>query len=218
MEDEGKNLQEESSDSSAPRTKVGFPQSKPQKKFNFKRLIVILVILAVLAGGAWFIFGRGQEGGLSLEPSPTPFSTTSTPTPTSEEIDREDIRIQVLNGSGISGQAGDLQSELEELGYSGIEVGNASEQDNETTTVTFSSSVSSGVRDEILEALEDFFEDVDSETGSTGEFDIQIITGYPAGHTPTTAPTSAPTTTATPTPTGQATGTVTPTSTPTPTP
>lgn len=63
----------------------------------------------------------------SPEPSPTP-----TPTP---ELNKEELRIKVLNGSGISGKASDVKDALNEAGYQEILTGNADAFDYEQTVV-----------------------------------------------------------------------------------
>jgi hypothetical protein len=225
MEDSDQKTQSTTSENNTEnpgRTRVGFPQPKKEKNKGKGTLIfIILAILALVLVGFWLVFGKGkgveemEEGMLT----PSVFEEDSfspSPIPTQVEFDRDEISIQILNGSGISGAAGDLSDKMEDLGYSDIEVGNASNQDYETTNVTFSSSLPDEVVDEITEMLEDMYEDVDSETGSTDEYDIEIITGYPKDYSPT--PTEKPSATNTPTPTSSVTATVTPTSSPTPTP
>ncbi len=56
-------------------------------------------------------------------PTPTP---TLTPTPTII-IKKEEIKIKVLNGSGVAGKAGEVKKILEKAGYSQILTGNAEE-------------------------------------------------------------------------------------------
>ena len=200
----------------SPRTRVGFPQQQEPRKFPTKIIIIIFIFLLLAAGG-WFIFGRQQNDSiLDEQPSPTPFEVEEfTPTPTPEEVDREGIEIQVLNGTGIAGGAGSLKTKLEGLGYSQIEVGNASTQDFTATEVIFNESVPEATRDEIQELLEDAYQDVNVEEDSLDKYDMRITTGLPKGQTAT--PTKAKTT-ATPTPkvtvkpTG---GTATPTGSPT---
>ncbi|MBI3290220.1 LytR C-terminal domain-containing protein [Candidatus Microgenomates bacterium] len=100
-----------------------FDFSPPRKETGGKKLlwiILILVFLAVGIGGGMFIFKSGMVGGLQATPSPSP-TVESTPTP-KPELDRSELNIQVLNGSGIAGVAKTAQEFLEGLGY---EVGNA---------------------------------------------------------------------------------------------
>ena len=59
----------------------------------------------------------------SAAPPPTTTSTTTTTTTTIPSVD--DLRVQVLNGSGISGAAGRLTARLEEAGWDVLPAGNA---------------------------------------------------------------------------------------------
>ena len=169
---------------------------KEDKKGGGKFIFIILAILALVAVGVWLIFGRAWGEDTEIVVAPTVSEEIPSPTEVPVEIERDEIKIQILNGSGISGAAGDLREEMEDLGYSDIVVGNASNQDYETTEVTFSEELSQGVRDEIIAKLEDVYQSVDTGTGSTGDYDIVIITGLPKGFTP--SPTDVP---PTPTPT-----------------
>ncbi|MCA9372281.1 LytR C-terminal domain-containing protein [Candidatus Woesebacteria bacterium] len=71
--------------------------------------------------------------------TPTPEPPTATPKPPSPtptpSITREEIRIKVLNGSGIAGRAAEVKSFLKEKGYVEILTGNADNFDFETTVV-----------------------------------------------------------------------------------
>ncbi len=59
---------------------------------------------------------------------------TKSPTPT-EKINRELIKIKILNGSGIKGKAGKVSDILKELGYQEIVTGNADNFDYLTTEI-----------------------------------------------------------------------------------
>ena len=134
------------------------------------------------------------------------------------DYDRRQGQRQTRRLPGIPGAAGDLRDELETLGYSEIDAGNASSSDYEVTEVTYDSDVPQGVRDEITDLLEDEYETVSVNSASLSSVDVEITTGYPKGHEPTA--TEAPASTATPTTevTGTTTPTTSPTESPTPTP
>lgn len=223
MEDD-KNEQTQIKDSGEVVTRSG---KKGGKKRTIFRLFILIVVIALLAGGAWYVLSSPEQNGESLIPGsglnrpqneventiPTP---TATPAPV--DVDRSEIRIELLNGTGIPGEAGLVQSELEELGYENIDVGNADDQDNEGTIVTFSSELPQSFMEEFIEDLEDIYTEVESNTTSTLEdYDIRIVAGLRRGYTP--APTRAPEPTSTPSDeSAESTPTETPTASPTPTP
>ncbi len=212
MEDEQTKLQEESSQTSGGdlgRTRVGFPQINKEKKGKGKLIFMFLAILALGLVGAWLIFGGDKEEEITEETTPVISEELPSPTPTEYQIDRDGVEIQILNGTGISGAAGELVEEIESLGYSEVSVGNASNQDYTDAKVTFSSEIEEAVKDEIVSKLESIFQEVDVETGDTEEYDLIIITGYIKGYSPT--PTVKVTPTSAPTVTPSVTETVTPT-------
>lgn len=192
----------------APQASAGHMQAEQsrRKKKSGKPVLIVLVILLVLGllgGGVWYLLREPEiEVDTSTSNSlstPAVARSTSTPTltPTPVEIDREEISIEVLNGTGIAGEASFLQTELEDLGYEQIEVGNASSQDNETTIVVFSSETPEGVEDEVTAKLKELYDKVDTDTSSSQTVNISITTGLRSGQTlPTNTPKSA-----TPTPT-----------------
>ena len=190
--------------------KPPFPSRRRKKlKINKQSLIIIAGVLIIVGLACWLIF-RGGESEDTQEPSPTPGleEITSTPTPISAPIERDKISIEVLNGTGIAQEAAYVQGKLAELGYSDIETGNTESKDYVETEVTFSSGLAQEVRDEITQQLESIYQQVDTKTSSSLDTDVQVITGYRKGHTPTP--------TQTPTPTGEVTPTSTPSATPTP--
>lgn len=102
-------------------------------------------------------------------------STTSSQT---QEIPKDQIKIQILNGTGVAGQASQVQNLLQDINYTQIEIGNAQNQDFEKTVVRVSSSISNNQKEEIKTELEKLFESVEFETNVEGEsFDIIITTG-----------------------------------------
>jgi LCP family protein required for cell wall assembly len=66
-------------------------------------------------------------------------------------VDRGPIRVQVLNGNGVAGAAGEMSDRLAEAGYEIAGVGNADERDYSITTVLVPEGSSAG--DEIIGQL-----------------------------------------------------------------
>jgi len=197
------------------RTKVSFPGNRRKRKIN-KNLIVVAVAVILLSVLGYFILEDGELVLSPEEPTPTLVEERVTPTstPTPKLINKDEIKIEVLNGTGIGGQAAFLQDKLEGLDYGNIEVGNANTQDNSETEVVFERSVADEVKEEIIEILEELYKEVDVSTSSLDGFDIQIIAGLKKGQS---FPTEAPVVTSTPAETTTATVTPSPTTNETPT-
>lgn len=186
------------------------PPLKKQRKGT--RLIPIVLVIVIILGGGLFFLSRRRAG--QPEESPTPTAevlSTPAPTETPEPVDRAEVDIEVLNGTGIAGEAAFLQGKLRDLGYENIDVGNADDQDNETTRVTFSSDLSDVVVEEIKSELEDIYKDVSASTSRSLSLNVQVITGLRKGQTPKPSPTETPTPSPTESPTPS------PTSSPSPT-
>src|SRR3546814_13026593 len=79
---------------------------------------------------------------------------------------KESISIEVLNGTGIGGEAGYLETQLKSLGYTDIKTGNASGATVSVTTITFNTSVSETVVSEITKKLEDIYQKVETKKSS----------------------------------------------------
>lgn len=195
-------------------TPVATPPQPIKKKSKGKKPLV-LTFVVILGGLGLYLIFKGVTG-KTAEPSPTPdFTLTvpSTPEPaeTPEPVDKEEVTIEVLNGTGIAKEASFLQGKLADLGYKDIEAGNASSQDNTVTKATFSSSLPQEVIDEITEMLEETYDEVDVTTSrSLTDFDIEIITGLRKGQSPKPDATESPTSSPTATPTESPTATPTP--------
>lgn len=104
--------------------------------------ILAVVILVAIGGGVYF-FTRNREGSepeVTIAPTaailPT-FPPTGTPeaSPT-PKLDRADLQIRILNGSGEPGGAGQVQEYLEGLGYEVVSVGNADNFNYDQTQVS----------------------------------------------------------------------------------
>lgn len=177
----------------------GSSSSKSSKGFPKWIIAIIGVVLILLVGGFFIVRSLGEseesEGptptpaGLSAFPTP---NTTPTPeaTPASGEVDKAEIKIEVLNGTGTAGEASFLQTKLKDLGYEEVQAANASSQDETETTATFSRDLPEEIVEEITEELEKIYTKVTANRGTvSGDFDIQILTGPRTGvATPTSSP------------------------------
>ena len=103
-------------------------------------------------------------------PSP---SETPTPVPT---VQKELIAIQVLNGSGIPGQADLIKARLEDGGFVEVTTGNAPTQTSEKTSIVFKPSTPRSYRQEITTALQLLGFDLSIREAEDIEFDVLITT------------------------------------------
>lgn len=190
---------------------VSFPTiGQPKKSGGAKTLLMIGILILVGILG-FVIFKSASKKSETALTEPTPFEnltqpiegeiTSATPTATPKPADKSGIKIQIQNGTGITGEAAYLQTQLKGLGYTNISVGNASAQNLTTTEVTFSGKLSSDIVNELTTKLNSIYQKVTTTTSSTSTFDAVIVTGLRKGATPKASATSSATPTPTPTPT-----------------
>lgn len=185
------------------------PGAEDEKKAKNKKVIAIVLIIAaivLIGGGAYFLLSSPSEDS-QASPTPRPIATpVETPMATENpaDVEKESVKIDILNGTGIEGEATFLKDELNALGYTNVEAGNASKEDYTATVITYASSVDEAVKAEITALCEKEYTSVKEVSGSPGAFDIEIITGLRRGMTPkpeattTPKPTSTPKATSTP--------------------
>ncbi|OGH12229.1 MAG: hypothetical protein A2776_01770 [Candidatus Levybacteria bacterium RIFCSPHIGHO2_01_FULL_40_10] len=129
---------------------------------KFLPLIIIIIVIAVLLFGV-FNFLSGSKETESITPTPTiqeifptdiPLPTdepSGTPSPTEKPsptakptsnpvdktsgLDRSQLSIHILNGSGVSGAAKKASDLLEGLGYNVVQIGNAEKTDYAQTEI-----------------------------------------------------------------------------------
>lgn len=210
---------------------VSFPSVNEPPKSSGPKMLLIFGIL-ILVGILGFVIFKSANTTSEEVPEPTPFDNfappieqepTPFPTPTASSSatpkasDKSAVKIQVQNGTGISGEAAYLETQLKNLGYTNIAVGNASSQNATATDVTFSKSLAQTVVDELTTKLKALYTTVNVKTTTSGTFDVVIITGLRKGATakPASSPlpisaTGTPRATSSPTPSGSASPTATP--------
>ena len=191
-------------------------QSSPKQKSSGSKWLIIFILLLVLGGAGIFFFSKSASDPIA---TPTPSfgvvpidepETTPAPTKSPEPANKEDVSIEIQNGTGITGEAKFLSDKLKALGYTDITAGNASSTDNTVTTVTFLKTLSQSVQDEIKKELENIYKEVVVKTSTTQKSDVVIITGLRGSQTSKPASTSAPKASSSATPKATSTPTSTP--------
>lgn len=196
---------------------VSFPTVGQPKESGGPKTLLVLGVLILVGVLGYVVFKNASN---KAEPEPTALGTvapleTAEPTVTSspKPADKSKVKIQVQNGTGITGEAAYLQTQLKNLGYTSVTVGNASSQDETVTTATFVKSLSADIVDGITKKLKEIYKEVEVKTTSTATNDAVIVTGLRKGVTAKPSATATPKVTVSPTATGTA--SASPTATPT---
>ena len=167
---------------SEPETKDETSKKSKPAQISLKQVLMIAVptaiVVATLTGG--ILYYLNNSGSIDISPSPTvePSASpveTAVPEPLFE---RSEITVQVLNGSGIAGYAGDAKDLLEDLGYVDVDAGNADTYDF-TETVVSVKEESQDYLDMVVEDLSEVYV-VSEETvtlDETSDFDVVITVG-----------------------------------------
>lgn len=165
-------------------------ESEPSSfsSYFLNKTVMIAAVIILILGGSAYAYSQGTFSSLLAstatpkeEVTPT-VQPTTTPTPAPTEEDKTKLSVQILNGTGTTGQAGKVKARLEKLDYSDIKTANGDTKENTITTVTFSVKVSREYQEEVTKDLEKMFEEVESEKSKeeSPEFDIIILTGIEA--------------------------------------
>ena len=125
------------------------------EKKSYGWLLIVGAILAViiLLGGLLFYYKGIQNSNIAPTPTPSPPPViTGEPAPTASpeaKLDRMEYGIEVLNGSGKSGQAAAMQKILEEAGFKVDSVGNADDSSYTDSEI----SAKEGIKKDFLNEL-----------------------------------------------------------------
>lgn len=191
---------------------VSFPTVGDKPKSGGAKTLLIVGILILVAILGFVIYKSATKSSGTASTEPTPFDNLSagdsgvnvatpapTPSGTPVAIDKTKIQIQVQNGTGITGEAAYLQTQLKNIGYTNVKVGNASSTDSSSTQVTFSSKLDPSVVTELTQKLNSLYQNVTTTNSGSTTFDVVIVTGLRKGSTPKPSPTASASPSATPT-------------------
>jgi hypothetical protein len=184
---------------------VSFPSVNEPKRSGGPKTLLIVGIL-ILVGVLGFVVYKSATTESEILPEPTPFDNLTAPSefendPTStpaasvapKAVDRENVAIQVQNGTGIAGEAAFLQTQLKNIGYTDVVAANASSQSATETTVTFAKDLDPAIVTEITQKLNSIYQTVSTKTATTATtYDVVIVTGLKKGATAQPAATATP--------------------------
>ncbi len=113
-------------------------RSSPKPKLLLTFIIVLLLIVAALAG-LYFLGSNSKKElvqSIPLVPTPTAGAVSNpTTAPTQPTLERSALTVAILNGSGTAGAARGVSSTLNGLGYTIGTIGNAKRFDYQGITI-----------------------------------------------------------------------------------
>ena len=162
-------------------------EEEEEKPVGKKQYIFLALSLLFFIGAAGFGLYQMQplpevkkEKKINVTPYKSTITITSAPnsSTSSAELSREELKIEIQNGTGVAGQGGAVKKELDKLGFVDSVTDNATGTESDNTTVNFSVKVSKAFQEEIINVLETLFTNVIPLTNqNTTEYDVVIITG-----------------------------------------
>lgn len=124
-------------------TGIKLEQKNSSKKAGKAFLIIGIVLIIAILGFILFQF-RGLVGTSQPSPEPTP---TPIPSPSPEPVlNRAEWSFEVLNGSGLTGEAKRIADKLQALGYQIVKTGNADKSSYSETQIS--------VQEDLLEKID----------------------------------------------------------------
>lgn len=106
--------------------------SQPPKKNLFWLVMPIALLAGAVVGGLVIWLVGPKDTTQTLQPSPSAAQENVEPSPV---LNRADLRLQVLNGSGVRGAANQMKTTLEDLGYVDVATGNADANNYDLTEI-----------------------------------------------------------------------------------
>ncbi|OGG07670.1 hypothetical protein A2872_01780 [Candidatus Gottesmanbacteria bacterium RIFCSPHIGHO2_01_FULL_42_12] len=163
---------------------IGNAPASSKLNINYRSLAIFLAVLVIFGFGGFLGYRYLQsKKNVALEPVPdtqiTPVPKDIEATPSSQVLEfkkREMLEIKVQNGSGKTGEAAKVRDELDKLGFSQIEIGNAATK-SAITLVNLSINVSPPDQKEILTMLEKWYKSIKATTSAGLTSDVEIVIG-----------------------------------------
>lgn len=158
-------------------------EDDPEKTNYLWIIIPTALLVGTLVGGLITYFsGVSKLDNAIVTPSPVAVEkevveTIPTASPSST-IKRSEIKLQVLNGSGIAGLAGKAKTYLEDLGYLDVAVGNATKSDFTDSVVSVKNTSKEFSEAVIADLSKNYSVAKETETlSTTSKYDFVITLG-----------------------------------------
>lgn len=153
--------------------------------------IAIIVIVAAVGIGYFFMTRNKAPSDKAKNQEVFPTSTFEELSPTVEQtLNKEDIKVKVLNGSGVVGEANRVKLILEDNEFTVSETGNADSYEADETTIAAKAGVSGSALSELKKILEKDYTVTASSLDAGESVDVVITVGDRI-NAPTTKPTAS---------------------------
>lgn len=161
------------------------PKKKPAKS-TLPLLLPLFGVLLAILGVVYYMQTKQNVNPVAqaVQNTPPPLIPTEIPTvqpsptiSTESVIDaNKEIKIQILNGSGIVGQAENGRKQLSTLGFENVATGNAPGSATKTLLI-FKQSVPEAVRAVIVTELQKTYQEISTQETNDSEYDVLITLG-----------------------------------------
>jgi len=159
---------------------------KEKSSFNILWILIPgMLLLGLLIGGIFaYVFGiqkistsqptdSEETQNITVEPTISP---TTKPT-ASPSASLSKYKIKILNGSGIKGEAGKVQTLIETAGFTVLSTGNASTYDFTKTQISIKTGVDQEFITSLIKTLEKNYQLEDTKTSSSQANDVTLTVG-----------------------------------------
>lgn len=167
---------------------VKIVEDKPHKESSFNILWILIpgmLLLGLLIGGIFaYVFGIQKISNPIKTDVTSTQNTTVEPTlsPTakpeaSPSANLSKYKIKILNGSGIKGEAGKVQTLIETAGFTVLSAGNATTYDYTKTQITIKTGIDPDFVSTLVATLKKDYQLEDPKTVSSQTNDITVTVG-----------------------------------------
>lgn len=153
-----------------------------RKRVSSSRLFLaalgIGILLGLLVFGGLILYESygDRVAGSFMKPTPTP-SKAPPSTPTQVTLNPAEYQIQILNGSGVSGVAGNVETILSEAGFTDTTTGNAGEFGFTDTEVAMKADIPKALFGKIKSTLSGYSVVEVTSLPSDSKYDVVITVG-----------------------------------------
>lgn len=158
---------------------------------DLKVFLVMLIAIALtgLVVGGFFYYNSKIAGRTTSSENTevtanteteTPAAETSTPEPTksASKVDLTKVKVNVLNGNGIPGEASKVKDMLVKAGFKDIKTANAASSDVKETTVSMKKATDEGIFGTIKESLTGYEAKLsDKQLEDSSPYDVVVTIG-----------------------------------------